>query len=143
MDPAPQLIPALVSSFPAPEYSLDGESMRQAIGDRTMFSLFHVAEGDKVDFWLLTDDPFDVMRFSRRSSQEVLGTRVFVSSPEDTILAKLRWAKLSGGSEKQLHDALGVYEVQRASLDMEYLKRWVKTLHIKEYWDRLLQESAP
>jgi len=40
-----------------------------------------------------------------------MDTEIWVSSPEDTILAKLRWANLSGGSEKQFIDALRVYEV--------------------------------
>jgi hypothetical protein len=37
-----------------------------------------------------------------------MGLEMQVSSPEDTILAKLRWAKLLGGSEKQITDALRV-----------------------------------
>jgi hypothetical protein len=35
-----------------------------------------------------------------------------VSTPEDTILMKLRWAKPPGRSEKQICDALGVHKVQ-------------------------------
>jgi hypothetical protein len=42
--------------------------------------------GDKVDFWMLTEDPFDRSRFARRYYEEVLGIRFAVSSPEDTIL---------------------------------------------------------
>ena len=61
-----------------------------------MFSLLQASEGDKVDFWLLTDDPFDIARFARRRAEPALGLKLFVSSPEDTILMKLRWAKLSG-----------------------------------------------
>ncbi len=64
-----------------------------------------------------------------------------VSSPEDTILAKLRWAKLSGGSEKQFTDALRVYEVQRGKLDMEYLELWAKTLDVAPLWRKLLNEA--
>ena len=64
-----------------------------------------------------------------------------VSIPEDTILAKLRWAKLSGGSEKQFIDALRVYEVQRRKLDMEYLELWVKKLDVAPLWRKLLHEA--
>jgi hypothetical protein len=64
-----------------------------------------------------------------------------VSSPEDTILAKLRWAKLSGGSEKQCTDALRVYEVQFGKLDLEYLERWVKKLDVESLWERLKEEA--
>jgi hypothetical protein len=142
VDPTPRVIPSLIRMFPSPAYSLDEQNAREAIRARTLFSLLHVAEGDKIDFWLLTDDPFDSARFSRRRGEDTLGMKLFVSSPEDTILAKLRWAKLSGGSEKQLHDALRVYEVQFALLDMQYLKKWVGSLGLEEYWDRLLRDAT-
>jgi hypothetical protein len=48
---------------------------------------------------MLTDEPFDRSRFKRRRTEEVLGLKLAVSSPEDTILAKLSWAKRSGGRE--------------------------------------------
>ena len=62
-----------------------------------MFNLLDAEGGDKVDFWLLTDDPFDRSRFSRKYEENVLGMKVKVSRPEDSILMKLRWAQLSGG----------------------------------------------
>ena len=54
-----------------------------------------------------------------------------ISSPEDTILAKLKWAQLSGGSEKQFADALRVYEVQYGKLDLTYLADWAETLNVE------------
>ena len=73
-----------------------------AINRQGMFNLIDVTSGDKVDFWMLTNEPFDRSRFARKYAEEVWGMRITVSSPEDTILAKLRWAKLSGGSENSL-----------------------------------------
>jgi hypothetical protein len=143
VDLRPQALPELLRVFPSPEFYLDEQSIREAIRTRTMFSLLQVSEGDKVDFWMLTVDPFDIARFSRRQYEDVLGMKVFVSSPEDTILAKLRWAKLSGGSEKQFHDALSVYEVQFGTLDTQYLSKWVATLALQDYWERLLREASP
>jgi hypothetical protein len=70
-----------------------------------------------------------------------MGIRMQVSSPEDTILAKLRWAKLSGGSEKQFTDALRVYEVQFGKLDLNYMERWVKKLDVESLWKRLKEEA--
>jgi hypothetical protein len=66
-----------------------------------------------------------------------------ISTPEDTILMKLRWANLSGGSEKQFRDALRVYEIQYQNLDLNYKEAWLKTLHVKELWDRIKQEAQP
>jgi hypothetical protein len=66
-----------------------------------------------------------------------------ISTPEDTILAKLRWANLSGGSEKQFMDAMRVYEVQHGKLDLDYLKNWVSQLQLNELWNRLKTEARP
>jgi len=106
-----------------------------------MFNLIDLETGDKVDFWILTDEAFDRSRFSRRITEEFMGIKIQVSSPEDTILAKLRWAKLCGGSEKQFTDALRVYEVQGRKLDVGYLEHWVKKLDIEPLWKRLMDEA--
>lgn len=55
-----------------------------------------------------------------------------ISKPEDTILAKLLWAKLSGGSEKQFTDALRVYEIQYGSIDLQYVTHWANELEVNE-----------
>lgn len=134
-------IKKLVEAFPPPDYYLDENSVLNAINTHGMFNLIDVKEGDKVDFWILTDEPFDQSRFSRRHMEEVFGKRMLFSSPEDTILAKLRWAKLSGGSEKQFIDALRVYEVQFDRLDIDYLEHWVKKLNVVSLWKRLKDKA--
>ena len=131
----------LRQAFPPSEFYLDEGAILHAIKARSMFNLIDVKEGDKVDFWILTDVAFDRSRFLRRCAEEVIDLEVKVSSPEDTILAKLRWAKLSGGSKKQFTDALRVFEVQFEKLDMNYLERWVKELEISDLWERLKAEA--
>ena len=130
----------LVEAFPSPDFYLDETSMISAIETNGMFNLIHVIEGDKVDFWTLTDEPFDRSRFARRITEELMEIKVQVSAPEDTVLAKLKWAKESGGSEKHFIDALRVFEVQHDTLDQKYLDRWVKELDIIDLWKRLLEE---
>lgn len=131
----------LGESFPPPDFYLNEDSIIDAIDRRSMFNLININEGDKVDFWILTDEPFDRSRFSRKYVEEVMGIRMRVSSPEDTILAKLRWAKLSNGSEKQFIDALRIYEVQFDKLDKDYLDSWAKKLNVELLWRRLKEEA--
>lgn len=131
----------LADAFPTPRYHLTKESILDAISHTSMFNLLDTNTGDKVDFWILTDEPFDLSRFKRRCTEEVLGIKLAVSSPEDTILMKLSWAKRSGGSEKQFSDALHVYEVQSAKLDMEYLRRWAKTIGIESLLKQLEEKA--
>ena len=131
----------LAEAFPPPGFYLDEDSILEAIGRQGMFNLIDTAAGDKVDFWILTAEPFDQSRFLRRISEEFMGLEMQVSTPEDTILAKLRWAKLSGGSEKQFTDALRVYEVQYGKLNTDYLEHWAKKLEVESLWKRLTDEA--
>ncbi len=134
---------SVAQAFQMPDYYLDEETMLDAINRSGMFNLIDVNNGDKVDFWILTNDPFDQSRFLRRYTEEFMGTTFQVSKPEDTILAKLRWAKMSGGSEKQFTDALRVYEVQYEQLNLLYLENWVKQLEVDEFWQQLQQNATP
>ena len=133
----------LASQFPGPDFYLSLPAMKEAIQKKRMFNLLDLVGGDKVDFWLLTDDAFDQTRFRRRLPTTIAGTIIDVSTPEDTILMKLKWANDSGGSEKQFHDALCVYELQAPRLDLSYVESWLKPLQITNLWKRLLTEAEP
>ena len=122
----------LVKSFTPPDYYLDQNAINEAVTNDGMFNLINTSTGDKIDFWMLTDQPFDKSRFMRRYIEDIMGMKIMITSPEDTILAKLNWAKLSGGSEKQFTDALRVFEVQFEKLDMQYLNYWAHELDIEE-----------
>ena len=129
--------------FPDPEFYFSPHAVREAIERRRMFNLVDMEAGDKVDFWILTDHLFDASRFARKRREEAWGMALNVSTPEDTILAKLRWAKDSGGSEKQFTDALRVYEVQSSLLDMAYLDEWANRLGVSDILARLKSEADP
>lgn len=136
-------ISVLLRHFPPPDYYLSEPAMIAAIDQRQMFNVLAVNGGEKIDFWMLTQEPFDQSRFARRQWAEIDELRVSVSSPEDTILAKLRWAKLCGGSEKQFTDALRVYELQQPVLDFAYLEDWIERLELQALWARLKSEAGP
>ncbi|MCX6557277.1 MAG: hypothetical protein NTW95_07615 [Candidatus Aminicenantes bacterium] len=137
----PSDIPGIVKAFPDKEFYLDRESIPLALKNLTMFNVIDLREGDKVDFWMLTESEFDRSRFSRRQEFELLGENVWISSAEDTILAKLRWSELCGGSRKHYLDALKVYEVQYPKLNMEYLTEWVRQLHLTALFNKLTGEA--
>jgi hypothetical protein len=136
-------IPALLKIFLPPQYYISTEAIEEAIKFKSMFNLLDTTEGDKIDFWILTDDPFDKSRFQRKYEEDAFGFKMKVSTPEDTILAKLRWAKLAGGSEKQFTDALRVFEVQHDRLDISYLETWAANLGVEEMWHKIKQQADP
>jgi hypothetical protein len=103
-----------------------------------LFNLIDINNGDKIDFWLLTKNDFDKSRFQRKYIENFMGIEIYVSSFEDTILAKLNWSKLSGGSKKQIIDALRIYELQEKFIDFIYLNFWIEKLDLFEEWRKLL-----
>ena len=93
---------------------------------RGMFNVLNLNDGNKIDFWMLTDEPFDRSRFARRLRYNVAGVDVAVSSPEDTIWMKLKWSESAGGSQQQFGDARHIYERHRGVLDTAYIEGWVQ-----------------
>ncbi|MBI5815016.1 MAG: hypothetical protein HZB29_05345 [Nitrospinae bacterium] len=134
---------ALSNAFRSPRYYLDEDSVIRAVAQKSMFNLLDVETGEKADFWILTEDPFDKSRFSRRETIHVFGVDMPVSRLEDTILMKLAWSRKSGGSEKQFTDALRVYEVQYGALDMTYMEHWAQALEVNDALDRIKREAKP
>lgn len=134
---------ALLARFPAPEFYVSDEAARSAIRDRSMFNVLALSSGDKVDFWLLTHDPFDRTRFDRRVDVELFGRKVSVSSPEDTILQKLLWSRHSGGNERQERDALAVYELQFTRLDQPYMDAWAERLDVADRLETVRSRAEP
>ncbi len=137
-----QDVPQLLSAFERPRFYVDEGAVREAIRCGGMFNVIEAEEGDKVDFWMLHDDPFDQSRFQRRYVEHVFGINMVVSRPEDTILAKLRWAKLSGGSGRHIQDVVGVYEVQGPRLDHSYLEGWAVRLGVTELLAKVKEQAG-
>jgi hypothetical protein len=130
IDITPEDVARVAQALSAPGIYLDVHAVSDATRRRTMFNLIDPVSGDKADFWLLTDEPYDRARFARRMRIEALGLALSVSAPEDTILMKLRWSAQAGGSQKQVNDALGVYGFQGDALDEVYLDKWAESLGV-------------
>ena len=125
-------IDRLLREFPPDRFYVSREAVSEAVASGGMFNVLDTHSADKIDFWMLTDDPFDRSRFERRIEAELFGRRVMISTPEDTILVKLRWARESGESEKQFKDAVRIYEMQESSLDRRYLDEWAAHLGVAD-----------
>lgn len=134
-------IPQLEEAFPSPRFYLDPGAVEEALDRAGMFNVIDSVEGGKVDFWLISDNPFDRTRFERKYVETLFGAQVNMSRPEDTILAKLWWSRQSGGSEKSMQDAVRVFEVQTGFLDREYLESWAERLGVNDLLARVEQEA--
>ncbi|HUG19066.1 MAG TPA: DUF6036 family nucleotidyltransferase [Planctomycetaceae bacterium] len=45
----------------------------------------------EIELFYLSDDPHDQQRFQRRQAVDISGKSVFLPTPEDVIVTKLRW----------------------------------------------------
>lgn len=115
----------------AQDYMVDAAGIREAIAKKDQFNLLHYETMLKLDFWLVRDEPFDKLRFSRRQKVAIFGQEMVMSTPEDTILQKLRWYQM-GKIEKHLVDAAFVLQIQKDNLDRQYLEKWAKKLKIEK-----------
>lgn len=118
------------------DFLVQPDSIKEAIKDKSMFNIIHLATALKLDFWVLTDEEFDKVRFKRKIKVNILNQIMEMASAEDTIIQKLRWYKL-GPIEKHLVDAAFVYQIQRKNLDLKYLEKWIKELNLTKYYQKL------
>ncbi len=126
--------PRLVEMF-TDEFICDADRIREAITNRTMFNLIHIAAVVKIDIIVRKDTAYRVEEFRRRRLTEIDGSPVWVVSAEDLILSKLDWAR-SSRSETQLKDVRNVMAAQ-AGLDQEYLDTWAGTLGLTALLDEV------
>lgn len=75
----------------------------------------------KVELFLLSQDPHDEARFLRRRAVRLFEHRVWLPSPEDVIITKLRWAR-----GKDRDDTRDVMAVQQDQLDWRYVEDWCR-----------------
>jgi len=78
--------PVLTGAFPSPRYYLSAQGIKEALQHQSMFNIIDTEGGDKIDFWILTNEPYDKERFSRRCDENLWGMKCKISAPEDTIL---------------------------------------------------------
>jgi len=113
------------------------DSIRRAFAPPHQFNAIDEQSALKVDFWLLRTDPFEQNAFARRRQVSLFDTPAWIMTAEDVILHKFYWHTLSP-SDRQLHDAAGVFAIQGTSLDKTYLQHWAPVLHVEEELAALL-----
>ncbi len=137
-------IPTLVAAL-AQEFYADDGMIREAIVHHSSFNLIHYETAFKVDIFIRKLRPFDQMQLERRQPSVITADpdrSVYVTSPEDTILAKLEWYHLGGEvSERQWRDILGVLKVRAGDLDLAYLRTWANELQVADLLARALDEK--
>jgi hypothetical protein len=127
------------------EFYADDEIMKDAIEHRSSFNLIHYETAFKVDIFIRKSRAFDQMQLERRRMSIITTDpeqSVYVTSPEDVILAKLEWYRMGGEvSDRQWRDIVGVLKTREGELDLDYLQKWANELKVIDLLERVLTES--
>lgn len=135
IDPSRGQLDALLGAFDPEHFYVDPDVARDALRRRSMFNIIEMATGWKLDLVIRKARPFSVEEMQRRTRSRILGMDVPTATAEDTIIAKLEWAK-QGASDRQLEDVAGILRVRGADLDVGYIERWVAELGLEKEWRR-------
>ena len=127
------------------DFYADAEAVQRAVRQRSSVNVFHRATSTKVDLFVLGGSPLDEQALNRRVRLQVATDPdrfLYVYTPEDTLLQKLRWYRLGGEvSDRQWRDVLGIVAVQGRSLDDSYLRSGADLLAVTDLLDRALREA--
>ncbi len=144
-DLQPQHVAPLVALLEA-DYYIDAAAVQDAIRRRASFNVLYQGNMIKVDIFVSGGHPLDPSERQRTQQQTFeLGDRsltVNLASPEDTILRKLLWYRMTGGtSERQWGDISGVLKMQ-LELDHAYLQQWAVQLKMADLLTRAFVEAG-
>jgi hypothetical protein len=134
----PTAVAGVVKEF-SDNFFMDEDSVRAAFRPPHQFNAIDRRSALKVDFWMSAGSPFEREMFIRRQRLPMLGEPAWDATPEDIILHKLFWNRITP-SERQLSDAAGVWLVQRVKLDLNYLRHWAVELDVQKSLQDLLDD---
>jgi hypothetical protein len=128
------------------QFYVDADAVRDAARRRTSFNVIHLQSMFKVDVFLPARSAFHQSELARRRQQIVQvdpERRLFVASPEDTVVAKLEWYRQTGASsERQWLDILGVLKVQAHTIDVAYMRHWAASLGVADQLEQALADAG-
>ena len=127
----------LLKAFPAGEFYISEEMIREAIHRYGQFNIIHPVSGIKIDVILKQDTPFDNSRFGRlHRIYPAESYQANFAAPEDVIIKKMEYYK-AGGSEKHLRDIAGILKISGEMVDINFITEWARRLGLLEIWDAI------
>lgn len=112
---------------------IDEDTAKEAIRTNGEFNFIDPDTGVKVDFWVAKDDEIMAEEYRRIKKKKINGHEVCFISPEDLILSKLRWYRISPSS-RHLEDVESILKISGDMLDKNYL---LKQSREQGTWDEL------
>lgn len=126
------------------DFYIDQDALSRAVRERSSTNLIHLASSTKVDVFVAGGTALDRQLLDRRIPVDlgVAAGRLYVHSPEDILLQKLRWYRRGGEvSDRQWRDILGIVRVQAERLDRCYAERGAVQLEVGDLFLRALRDA--
>jgi len=126
-------------------FHVDVDALRRAIRERSSTNLIHSETSTKVDLFVVGGSPLDRQQMDRRQRVKVSTDPdgwLYVYTPEDILLQKLRWYRMGNEvSDRQWRDIVGIILVQEGRLDMSWLQDGAEALAVSDLLQRALAEA--
>lgn len=123
------------------DFYLDLPKAKDAFHRGIPFHIVSMTDVTRFHFYSAGVDPFDLTQLARKQFATVdflAHVDVLVTSPEDVVLAKLRWYDKGGRTvERHWKDVLGVLRRQAEVLDWKYVESWAPRLGVGDLVGKL------
>lgn len=141
----PKHIPLLIAKLEGNFY-VDETAVREAVAKENSFNIVRWTTMDKVDIFVRRLEGSARSEFDRRQSVTIKlqgqNVRLYIASPEDTLLHKLLWFRQSGEtSERQWTDVVGILKVQGSGIDRNYLVKRASKLGVLDLLRKAEKEA--
>lgn len=142
----PDHVPALVAMWHS-DFYVDDVMIYDAIRLEDSFNIIHLDTALKADIFIAKSDAWTQQEAARRRLAELVtgdvSTRLYIASPEDMVLQKLRWFRIGGEvSDRQWTDVQKMLKTQQYVLEYDYLAFWAKQLALTELLNQALQAAG-
>ena len=111
-------------------YYYSEETINEEVKRKGMFNIIHLESSYKIDLIVRPDDAFEMTKFNRRRSIEFQDFSIYVITPEDLVISKLRWIQQL---ESELHKRDIETLLLNPDIDKKYIRNWSETLNLKTY----------
>jgi hypothetical protein len=114
------------------DFVVDEQALAESVRHGGSWNIFFLPLMIKIDLFVVGRTPFDASEFARRRRVSVgQGAELFIKSPEDSVLRKLRWFKDGGSvSTSQWRDVVEILRVNAGTLEDAYLDEWAPRLDV-------------